>query len=219
MSFRLHREGHVTLAVFAPLLALLNFAVYNYLPVAFWPILVLSVVFYGIIVQFFRDPVRIIPAADKRIVYAPADGRVCVIEEVTETEYFNDRRLQVSIFMSPFNVHVNRSPVRGLIKYFKYHPGAYYVAHLPKSATENERTSVVVEDHKKRQLLVRQVAGLVARRIVCYAGEGQEVEQGGEMGFIKFGSRVDIFLPLDAAILVKNGDKVRGRVTPIARLH
>lgn len=218
MSFRLHREGHVMLAVFALLLALLNFAVYRYLPVAFWPVLVLSIVFYGIIVQFFRDPVRIIPAADRKIVYAPADGRICVIEEVTETEYFKDRRLQVSIFMSPFNVHVNRNPVRGLVKYFKYHPGKYLVAWHPKSSTENERTTVVY-DTGDTLILMRQIAGALAKRIKWYIIEGEEADQGDEMGFIKFGSRVDLYLPLDTHIEVLMDEQVKGNKTVIARLN
>ncbi|MFM7402449.1 MAG: phosphatidylserine decarboxylase family protein [Bacteroidota bacterium] len=217
MSFRLHREGHVMLAVFALLLSLLNFAVYQYLPIAFWPILVLTVVFYGIIVQFFRNPVRVVPVIDNGLVYAPADGRVCVIEEVTESEYFNDRRLQVSIFMSPFNVHVNRNPVSGIVRYFKYHPGKYLVAWHPKSSTENERTTVVY-DLGGTQILMRQIAGALAKRIKWYIGEGQQVEQGAEMGFIKFGSRVDLYLPLNTHVEVIMDEQVKGNKTVIARL-
>ena len=205
------------LAVFALLLSLLNLAVYHYLPVAFWPILVISAVFYVIIVQFFLDPVRVIPVVDKGLVYAPADGRVCVIEEVTETEYFNDRRLQVSIFMSPFNVHVNRNPVTGLVSYFKYHPGKYLVAWHPKSSTENERTTVVVEN-AKAQILFRQIAGALARRIVCYAKVDDKAVQGAEYGFIKFGSRIDLFLPVDCKVNVTLGQKTTGGETILAFL-
>jgi phosphatidylserine decarboxylase len=217
MSFRLHREGHVMLAVFALLLSLLNLAVYHYLPVAFWPILVISAVFYVIIVQFFRDPVRVIPVVDKGLVYAPADGRVCVIEEVTETEYFNDRRLQVSIFMSPFNVHVNRNPVTGLVAYFKYHPGKYLVAWHPKSSTENERTTIVY-DLGNTEILMRQIAGALAKRIKWYLQKGEEVYQGEEMGFIKFGSRVDLYLPINTHVEVLMDQQVKGNKTVIARL-
>jgi phosphatidylserine decarboxylase len=150
------------------------------------------------------------------ILLAPADGKVVVIEEVEETEYFKDKRIQVSIFMSPFNVHINRNPVSGVVKYAKYHPGLYLVAWHPKSSTENERTTIVYESKKGVQLLMRQIAGALARRIVYYVKEGDAVEQGSEMGFIKFGSRVDLFLPLGTKIDVKLNDVVKGGKTSIA---
>ena len=155
--------------------------------------------------------------ADDNIVYAPADGKVVVIEEAQENEYFHDRRLQVSIFMSPTNVHVNRNPMGGTVNYFKYHPGRYLVAWHPKSSTENERTTVVYGNGKD-EVLMRQVAGLLAKRIVSYVDEGTEVKQGTDMGFIKFGSRVDLYLPLDAKIEVSIGQKVKGNRSIIAKL-
>jgi phosphatidylserine decarboxylase len=218
MSFRLHKEGHLLLIVAALVLITLNIAVDRTVPIAFWPLLVLSVAFYGILVQFFRNPVREIAAVDNNLVYAPADGRVCVIESVVETEYFKEKRLQVSIFMSPFNVHVNRNPVAGVVQYFRYHPGKFLVAWHPKSSTENERTTVVYHLGNNVEILMRQIAGALARRIRWYVKEGDTVNQGGEMGFIKFGSRVDLFLPLDTTIEVAMDQQVKGNKTIIARL-
>lgn len=201
----------------ALLLLILNIAAARLWPIAFWPLLVLSVVLYGIILQFFRNPVREVLVADQNLIYAPADGRVCVIEEVFENEYFKDKRLQVSIFMSPFNVHVNRNPVSGIIHYFRYHPGKYLVAWHPKSSTENERTTVVY-GLGNTEILMRQIAGALAKRIKWYIGEGDEVKQGHDMGFIKFGSRVDLYLPLDAKIEVTMNQQVKGNKTVVARL-
>lgn len=195
----------------------LNYAIWLFLPVVFWPVLVVSVALYLVVLQFFRNPVREVMVADQNIVYAPADGRVCVIEEVMEAEYFQDKRLQVSIFMSPFNVHVNRNPVSGIVNYFRYHPGKYLVAWHPKSSTENERTTVVY-DLGDSEILMRQIAGAMAKRIKWYVGEGDEVKQGHDMGFIKFGSRVDLFLPLDANIEVVMNQQVRGNKTIVARI-
>ena len=149
---------------------------------------------------------------------APADGTIVVIEETEESEYFKERRRQVSIFMSPLNVHVNRNPVTGIVSYFRYYPGKYLVAWHPKSSTENERTTVVIRLANGVEVLLRQIAGAVARRIVWYVKEGQSVDQGNELGFIKFGSRVDVFLPLDAEVKVKIGDKTKGGVTVLADL-
>lgn len=217
MTFRIHKEGRVLLAILALFFVLLNVVVGrtapNFLP---WAVVV-SVIMYGLVLQFFRNPVRTMHIADKNLVYAPADGRVCVIEEVVETEYFQDRRLQVSIFMSPLNVHVNRNPVSGVVNYFRYHPGKYLVAWHPKSSTENERTTVVY-DNGVAEILMRQIAGAVARRIRWYVNEGDQVEQGRDMGFIKFGSRVDLFLPLDAKIEVVMNQHVKGNQTIVARL-
>ncbi len=170
-----------------------------------------------IILQFFRNPVRtIIP--NENVVYAPADGKVVVIEEVVESEYFKDKRRQVSIFMSPFNVHVNRNPFSGLVTYFKYHPGKYLVAWHPKSSTENERTTVVIQNQNGTEVLLRQIAGALAKRICWYVDKGSQEKQGEDFGFIKFGSRVDIFLPLDAEINVSLGQKSFGNKTVIATL-
>jgi phosphatidylserine decarboxylase len=213
----IHKEGRGLLTVLGVTLLLLQIAVWHRLPVGFWPVLLLSLVLYGLVLQFFRNPVRIIPSADDRTVYAPADGKVVVIEEVMESEYFNDPRLQVSIFMSPLNVHVNRNPVGGRIAYFRYHPGKYLVAWHPKSSTDNERTTVVYDTGTTR-ILLRQIAGAVARRIKWYIAEGDTVVQGQDMGFIKFGSRVDLFLPLDARIEVGIDQEVKGNQTVVARL-
>jgi phosphatidylserine decarboxylase len=205
------------LLVTALILVVLNLAAWFYLPVLFVFIALLSLVFYLIILQFFRNPVRIVSNPDDQLVYAPADGRICVIEEAEEPEYFKGKRLQVSIFMSPFNVHVNRNPVSGLVRYFRYHPGKYLVAWHPKSSTENERTTVVYATGKT-EILMRQIAGALAKRIKWYIGEGDRVAQGGDMGFIKFGSRVDLFLPLDSQVEVKMDQQVKGNQTIIARL-
>jgi phosphatidylserine decarboxylase len=175
-------------------------------------------IFYLIILQFFRNPVFSVAKNPTHII-APADGKVVVIEEVEEPEYFKGKRKQISIFMSPFNVHVNRMPVEGSISYYKYHPGKYLVAWHPKSSTENERTTVVAKMSNGTEVLFRQIAGALARRIKCYVQQGQKLEQGQEFGFIKFGSRVDIFLPLDSVINVKIDDVTKGGKTVIAQLR
>jgi phosphatidylserine decarboxylase len=149
-------------------------------------------------------------------VLSPADGKIVAIEEVFEPEYFKEKRIQVSVFMSPNNVHVNWAPISGTVRFMKYHPGKYLVAWHPKSSTDNERTSIVIENHSGVEILLRQIAGALARRIVCYAREGNSIRQGDEFGFIKFGSRVDIFLPLNAEIEVSIGQKVSGKQTVIA---
>jgi phosphatidylserine decarboxylase len=179
--------------------------------------IIISQLIFLFFVQFFRNPTRNTPINPKHII-APADGKVVVIEEVEEPEYFQGKRKQVSIFMSPFNVHSNRNPVSGIIKYFKYHPGLYLVAWHPKSSTENERTTVVIETPEGHEVLFRQIAGALARRICWYVKEGDKVLQGQEFGFIKFGSRVDIFLPLDAKVMINLGDKPVGGETVIAEL-
>ncbi len=178
---------------------------------------VVSVLLFLLILQFFRSPYRNLLLHEDLII-APADGKVVVIEEVEEPEYFTDKRKQISIFMSPINVHITRNPVSGIVKYFKYHPGNYFVAWHPKSSTQNERTTVVVESSAGPEVLFRQIAGAMARRIVWYVKEGDEVSQGEEFGFIKFGSRVDIFMPLDTAIKVELGQKTKGGQTVIAQL-
>jgi phosphatidylserine decarboxylase len=178
--------------------------------------LLITISFWLFILSFFRIPSRVHTIQEGAVI-APADGEVVVIEEVQADEYFTDRRIQVSIFMSPLNVHVNRNPVSGEIVYSQYHPGKYLVAWHPKSSTENERHSVVYNTQGK-EILVKQIAGALAKRIVNYLKPGQQVKQTKEMGFIKFGSRVDLLLPLDAKILVKLGDKPQGGVTVLATL-
>lgn len=176
-----------------------------------------SIVIYLLILQFFRLPNSNTPE-DPTAVYAPADGKVVVIEKTHENEYLKEDRIQVSIFMSPINVHVNRAPVKGRVSFFKYHPGKYLVAWHPKSSTENERTTVVMETEGGVSVLFRQIAGAMARRIKWYIKEGDQLAQGQEFGFIKFGSRVDVFLPLNAKVEVKIGDKTTAGKTVIARL-
>ena len=170
-----------------------------------------------LILQFFRNPKRITPINDKHLI-APVDGKVVIVKEVFEKEYFKDMRLQISIFMSPLNVHVTRYTMSGFVKFSKYHPGKYLVAWHPKSSELNERTSVVIENDKFGEILYRQIAGAVARRIVNYAEIGKKVVQGEDAGFIKFGSRVDLFLPLETTIDVKVNDTVKGGVQKIAHL-
>lgn len=199
-------------------LAAINLGLQYFFPLAElikWIVLGASVVLFLLILQFFRSPIFDVAVNDKHVL-APADGKVVVIEETEETEYLKGRRKQISIFMSPVNVHVNRMPVGGDITYYKYHPGKYLVAWHPKSSTENERTTVVARMKNGTEILFRQIAGAMARRIKCYVGEGQSLAQGNEFGFIKFGSRVDVFLPLDAQVNVRVGDKTTAGKTIIA---
>ncbi|MCL4148539.1 UNVERIFIED_CONTAM: hypothetical protein GTU68_056934 [Idotea baltica] len=214
---RIHKEGTIILSLVSLFLLLLNVVVYYTAPKVLGLSIFASLVLFGLVLQFFRNPSREIITSDDKWIYAPADGKVVVIEEAEETEYFKDKRLQVSIFMSPTNVHVNRNPISGIVNYVKYHPGRYLVAWHPKSSTENERTTVVIANNEG-EILLRQIAGAVARRIKNYLEKGDQVLQGSEMGFIKFGSRVDLFLPLNTKIEVKIGDKVKGNVTVIGRL-
>lgn len=216
--FRIHTEGRQLLLVLLVVLGLLTTIVFWQLPSWGWPVAAICLVFYLIILQFFRNPLRIVPKEDDAIIYAPADGKVVVIEEAEETEYFKDKRLQVSIFMSPVNVHVNRNPIGGLVKYNAYHPGKYLVAWHPKSSTENERTTVVI-DNGNTEILLRQIAGALAKRIKNYLEVGQSVRQGEDFGFIKFGSRVDLFLPLGTKLEVELNQKVTGNKTIIGRLN
>jgi phosphatidylserine decarboxylase len=198
----------------------LNALIQFYLPQAHtlkWIVYILSFLLFVIIVQFFRSPFFDI-STNETTVLCPADGKVVVIEEADETEYLKDRRIQLSVFMSPVNVHVNRNPMSGVVSYFKYHKGKYLVAWHPKSSTENERTTVVVQNREGVSVLFRQIAGALARRIVWYVKEGDIVEQGQQFGFIKFGSRVDVFLPLGSKILVNIGDVVKGGRTVLAEL-
>jgi phosphatidylserine decarboxylase len=217
---KLHREGYIIMAVTAIVLILINFGIRFLLPEGYWILrigLVTSVFVFLLVVQFFRVPKRVVHKNDRQIV-APCDGKVVVIEEVVENEYFKGPRRQISIFMSPLNVHINWNPISGVIQYFKYHPGLYLVAWHPKSSTDNERTTVVIRTIEGIDILFRQIAGAAARRIRWYVKEGDKVEQSTEMGFIKFGSRVDIFLPLDAEIKVNLQDKTVGSITVLAEL-
>lgn len=215
---KLHREGYKILIVTGIFFLLLSAVLLCNLPVI-WSslILILIWVLYGFIVWFFRNPKRESNAGALDIV-APVDGKVVVIEKVFEKEYLKKEVMQVSIFMTPLNVHVCRYPLNGKVKYTKYHPGKYLVAFHPKSSELNERTTVVVESENKQEVLFRQIAGAVARRIVIYAKENDKAEAGKEYGFIKFGSRLDVFLPLDAEILCKLGDKTKGATDIIAKL-
>lgn len=216
----IHKEGYASLLITILFMGILNVISSQFLhdwPIIQTFILIVSIALFLIVLQFFRHPKRTTPINAKHII-APADGKVVVIEETTEAEVLKDRRIQVSIFMSPINVHVNRYPVSGKVTFSKYHPGLYLVAWHPKSSTENERTTVVVETNSKVPVLFRQIAGALARRIVCYSKAGDTATQGGEMGFIKFGSRVDIYLPLGTKINVGLEEKVRGGETVIAEL-
>ncbi|MBS1545235.1 MAG: phosphatidylserine decarboxylase family protein [Bacteroidetes bacterium] len=217
----IHKEGRSLLLIMLMVLVITNAAVMRLWPeaVALQTItLVLSAVIYLLILQFFRNPIFAIARNEKHVL-APADGKVVVIEETEEAEYLKSRRRQISIFMSPVNVHVNRMPVGGSISYFKYHPGKYLVAWHPKSSSENERTTVVARMQNGTEVLFRQIAGALARRICWYIREGSTLDQGAEFGFIKFGSRVDVFLPLDAVVKVSVGDTTKGGRTVIAELR
>jgi phosphatidylserine decarboxylase len=214
---RIHKEGFKPLFIILILLVTLNTGL-AYLTEMEWlltSILVLSIIFYLLALQFFRNPVRHIQADPYNII-APADGKVVVIEDVEEEEYFMGKRQQISIFMSPLNVHVNRYPVGGKITYAKYHPGKFLVAWHPKSSTLNERTTVVVHGEKTGEILYRQIAGAVARRIIMYAKPNMLAKQGADSGFIRFGSRVDVFLPLGMKVLVEKEQVVKGGITVLA---
>lgn len=215
----IHKEGYKIIISFFLGLILINLLFRYLIPVhenAAAVITIASVVFFLMVVSFFRKPKRKFDL-DSQYIMAPADGKVVTIEETVETEYFNEKRLLISIFMSPANVHINWNPISGIIKYTKYHPGKYLVAYNPKSSTLNERNTMVIEDNGV-EVLVRQIAGLLARRIVSYVNEGQSVMQGSEFGFIKFGSRIDLYLPLDAQVEVDIKQKVKGGKTIIARM-
>ena len=212
-----HKEGAKIILIATVLVALFVFATDAFIAIKWlkMSLQILSIVVLILILQFFRNPKRYTPIDDNHII-APVDGKVVVIEEVFEPEYFNDKRLQVSIFMSPINVHVTRYCTGGKINFSKYHPGKYLVAWHPKASTENERTTVVIENRIFGEVLYRQIAGALARRIVNYAKKDMVVKQGTDAGFIKFGSRVDLFLPLNTKIDVKLNDVVKGGETLIA---
>jgi phosphatidylserine decarboxylase len=214
----IHKEGYPSIILTIIVVALINFLTFYFAssyPIIIWLGYALSAFLLITILQFFRNPSRKV-IIDENSIVAPADGKVVVIEEVMETEYFNDKRLQISIFMSPINVHANRYPIGGIVKYAKYHPGLFLVAWHPKSSTENERTTIVVKHKNGQEILFRQIAGALARRIVYYSKEGDQAIQGGEFGFIKFGSRVDLLLPTTVKVKVNLEQKVTGNETVIA---
>lgn len=215
-NMRIHREGFASLMLIFVVGALLVLAAWLWWPAGIPAATILAVVLFLVVLQFFRSPSRHLPTLDGGLIYAPADGKVVVVEETEESEFFKDKRLMISIFMSPVNVHINWSPIPGKVRYAKYHPGKYLVAWHPKSSTENERHTVVL-GHDRGDILVRQIAGALARRIVNYLNPGQSIGQGEEFGFIKFGSRVDLFLPLSAKPEVNIGEVVKGKHTVIAR--
>lgn len=212
----IHKAGYKLLLKILIIGILINLAAYYFInnSIIVHTVLIVSIVIYLLIVNFFRFPNRVI-IQDDNTVLAPADGKIVVIEETEEPEYFKDRRLQVSIFMNIFNVHINWFPVNGVIKYFKYHKGNFAAAYLPKSSTDNERTTIVIECNNGKTVLMRQIAGAMAKRIVSYAPVGGKARQDQHAGFIKFGSRVDLFLPLDTKIDVKLGQKTTGSQTVI----
>lgn len=216
----IHKEGYSSIALCILFIFILNAVVQYMLPDLNWLrwiIYFLSFALFVIILQFFRSPSIIVQKNEEQVI-CPADGKVVVIEETEETEYLKDRRIQISVFMSPINVHVNRNPISGIVKYSKYHAGKFLVAWHPKSSTENERTTVVIENKNGVAVLFRQIAGALARRIVCYSKEGEEAIQGEQFGFIKFGSRVDVFLPIGSVINVDLNQIVKGGITVLAHL-
>lgn len=214
----IHREGFKSISIAAILFILINLMAFNFLsptlPLLSWLIFIVTLIFLLFIISFFRIPKRT-TVLNAHAIYSPCDGKVVVIEEITDVEYFKDKRIQLSVFMSPANVHVNINPISGEVNYSQYHKGKYLVAWNPKSSTENERHSVVLSDGRIT-ILVKQIAGAVAKRIVNYLEPGQKVEQGGELGFIKFGSRVDVLLPPGTKINVKLNEVVKGGVTVLA---
>ena len=214
----IHKEGKTTLIGTIIILLLIQY--FSSLSESTWvhyTIDFFSISFFLLILQFFRKPSFEI-ILDEKNIYAPADGKIVVIEEVQENEYFKNKRIQISIFMSPFNVHSNKFPISGEVKYTKYHPGLFLMAWHPKSSTKNERNTIVVQHKNGIEIMCTQIAGFLARRICSYASIGQKAKQGEEFGFIKFGSRVDIFLPLDTAILVQLNQNVSAGKTIIAKI-
>ncbi|MCX6258513.1 MAG: phosphatidylserine decarboxylase family protein [Bacteroidia bacterium] len=215
----IHKEGFGILTGLYVILLISNICLFLWCPYLAINYLFLagSLFLVVFITRFFRSPKRV-PVISENEVISPADGQIVNIEEVVENEYFKDKRMLVSIFMSAHNVHVNWYPIGGIISYFRYHPGKYLVARLPKSSEKNERTSIVIRNNKGQEILLRQIAGYVARRIVSYAAEGSEVSQCGQLGFIKFGSRIDLFLPMNTKIKVTLHQKVTGTQTVIAEI-
>ena len=219
-KMKVHREGTGLLLSMFTILFIVNLSLYHAVnnKIVFYGVLVVSTILFLIVLNFFRSPYRRFPFDSEGLVIAPADGTIVAIEEVMENQYFHDKRIQVSIFMSVFNVHANWFPVNGTVKHVSHQNGYFKAAYLPKSSTENERSTIVVRTDYGVDVLSRQIAGAMARRIVTYAKEGELCDVDDQMGFIKFGSRVDTFLPLGTEILVEMDQKVTGNQTPIARL-
>lgn len=220
-KIRLHSEGTQTLiwgGIGLAILCVLVGWAFGFTSIFFYLLLVLSITLYLVVVNFFRCPIRLFEGDTEGVVVAPCDGKVVVVEEVEENEYFHDRRLMVSIFMSIFNVHANWVPVDGVVKKVEHHDGRYMAAWLPKASTDNERSTVVIETPEGIDILTRQVAGAVARRVVTYTAVEEECFIDEHLGFIKFGSRVDVYLPLGTEVLVKVGQKATGNQTIIAKL-
>ena len=220
---KINKEGYKIIGITGLICLLLGTGIYRLLSshdngTLVWVLVVLMLLFWFFIVAFFREPRRV-KIHDADLVFAPCDGRVVVTEVVSEDEYLKEEMLQISIFMSITNVHMNWVPVGGKVEYFKYHPGRFLVAWHPKSSTENERTTTVVRMPSGQKVLFRQIAGLIARRIISYMTVGHQVEQNSVCGFIKFGSRVDVLVPKDSELLVEIGDPTVGSQTPIARLR
>jgi phosphatidylserine decarboxylase len=220
MRIHIHKEGYKLLALAFFVLLIINI-IFNIIWIDYklirWAFIFCSLMLYIFLLFFFRLPARVLEP-DPGLIYAPADGKVVVIEETLENEYFKDMRLQISIFMSPFNMHSNRYPVSGLIKYVGYHPGKNMVAWHPKSSELNERSTIVIETKDGTEILIRQIAGAVARRIVTYSKVNQDVMQGNELGFIKFGSRVDVFLPIGTEVEIPILQQVKANKSIIAKI-
>ena len=216
---RIHKEGRNTIFLISISSLLFAFICLFFKPEWTVAVTIICSLFILFFLQFFRNPERSIERYSENIIYAPADGKIVVIEQTTEDEYFKKDKRLVSIFMSPLNVHVNRAPISGKVMYYKYHKGKFLVAWHPKSSTENERTTTVLSDDRARQILIRQIAGGLARRIVNYLSVDQKIKQGEDFGFIKLGSRVDLYLPLECHILVKLGETVKGNKSVIAEFH
>jgi phosphatidylserine decarboxylase len=213
----LHKEGYTTLLLGFVLLFILDTTTYYFFPGLFTLVLIISILLFSFLVSFFRKPDRNVAVPFEEKFLSPCDGKVVVIEKIFEPEFLKEECIQVSVFMSPLNVHINWYPSSGEVLYYKYHPGKYLAAWNPKASTDNERTTICYQTENKKVLL-RQVAGALARRIVCYAEPGKSIRQGDELGFIKFGSRVDIYLPADSTISVKIGEVVTGNRTELAKL-
>ena len=219
-KIRIHREGRGLITTLTLLIFAVNVPMFMYMPTWVGAItLLLCASLLVFVTYFFRNPTRVVEVSDDNLLVCPADGRVVVVEPTQENEYFHEKRLQVSIFMSPFNVHANWYPVEGKVLVSEHQDGRHQGAWLPKSSTENERSLVVIETPSKVQIAVRQIAGAMARRIVTYAKAGHQAQRNEHMGFIKFGSRVDLYLPLDTEIFVKVGEAVTGNETIIGRLN
>lgn len=216
----IHKKGYGVISTVIIIAAIIVASVFLLIPLKWLQIAIAAFCFVIVVwaFTFFRVPTNRTTTIEENAVVSAADGEVVVIEEVEETEYFHDKRIQVSIFMSAYNVHVNWFPMNGVVSYYKYHPGKKLFAINPKSSELNERNTLVVKDEQGREVLFRQIAGVMARRIICHVDKGATAKVGEEFGLIRFGSRVDFFLPLDAKVNVKIGDKVRGKISVIAKL-